>query len=36
METMPGDYLREKSFIHTTNIAMIATSGFNVLNQVGD
>lgn len=36
MEAMPGDYLREKSFIHTTNIAMIATSGFNVLNQVGD
>lgn len=36
LEAMPGDYLRENSFVQTTNIAMLSTSGFNVLNQVGD
>ena len=36
LESVPGDKLREGSFLQTTNIEMLAASGFNVLNQVGD
>jgi hypothetical protein len=36
LESIPGDHLRENSFIQTTNMEMLSASGFNVLNQVGD
>lgn len=36
MESMPGDHLRENSFIQTTNLELLSVSGFNVLNEVGD
>ena len=36
LEGMPGDHLRENSFIQTTDVHMISASGFNVMNQVGD
>lgn len=36
LESMPGDHIRENSFMQTTNIAMMSTSGFNILNTVGD
>jgi hypothetical protein len=36
LESVPGDHLRENSFMQTTNIEMLSASGFNVLNQVGD
>jgi hypothetical protein len=36
LESLPGDHLRENSFIQTTNLEMLSASGFNVLNQVGD
>lgn len=36
LESMPGDHLRENSFIQTTNIEMLSASGFNIMNIVGD
>lgn len=36
LESMPGDHLRETSFVQTTNVEMISASGFNVMNMVGD
>lgn len=36
MEFMPGDHLRESSFVQTTNLEIIGVSGFNILNNVGD
>lgn len=36
LEQMPGDHLRISSFKQVTNLAMLATSGFNFSSDVGD
>ncbi len=36
LEQMPGDKLREGSFEHVTNLAMLAASGFTFSSAVGD
>ena len=36
LEFMPGDHLRESSFIQTSNLELLGVSGFNILNNVGD
>lgn len=36
LEQMPGDRLRENSFIQTTNLYQIGASGFNFSSDVGD
>ena len=36
LESMPGDKIREKSFIQSSNVELIGASGFNISNKVGD
>lgn len=36
LESLPGDAMRSKSFMQTTNISMLSTSGFNFSSDVGD
>lgn len=36
LEFMPGDHLREDSFVQTATVSMLTASGFNILNKVGD
>lgn len=36
LEAMPGDKLRENSFVQTATVSMLTSSGFNILNKVGD
>lgn len=36
LEFMPGDHMREKSFVQTSNLELLSVSGFNILNTVGD
>lgn len=36
LEAMPGDKLREKSFQQTATVNLLTSSGFQILNQVGD
>lgn len=36
LEFMPGDHIREKSFIQQSNIELLGASGFNIFNRIGD
>ena len=36
LEYMPGDSLRDKSFVQTSSVELIGASGFNIFNKVGD
>lgn len=36
LESMPGDKIREKSFMQSSNVELIGASGFNISNKVGD
>jgi hypothetical protein len=36
LESMPGDDIREKSFMQSSNTELIGASGFNIYNKVGD
>lgn len=36
LESMPGDSLRESSFQQTATVNLLTSSGFQILNQVGD
>lgn len=36
LEYLPGDTLREKSFVQTSSVELIGASGFNIFNKVGD
>lgn len=36
LESMPGDKIRERSFMQTSNVELLGASGFNVFEKVGD
>lgn len=36
LESMPGDTIREKSFVQISSVELIGASGFQVFNKVGD